>query len=58
MAIMSGHCWYLHIMPHHMIQLATSHMSLCLVAKHQLCAIHGSGWQITMTTFRRASVHG
>ena len=21
------HCWYLHIMPHHMIQLATSHMS-------------------------------
>ena len=38
-------------MPRHMIQLATSRMSLCLVAKFQLCVIHGSGWQIIMTTF-------
>ena len=34
-----------------MIQLATSHISLCLVAKHQLCVIHGLGWEITMKTF-------
>ena len=26
--------------------------------KAQLCAIHGSGWQIMMTSFCRASVHG
>ena len=44
--------------PRPMIQLATSHMSLCLVAKLQLCATRGLGWQIIMTTFRRASVHG
>ena len=52
------HHWCLPIMPHPMIQLATSHMSLCLVAKLQLCVTHGSGWQIIMTTFCRASVHG
>ena len=43
-------------MPHD--TTGSSHMSLCLVAKLQLCAIQGSGWQITMTIFHRASVHG
>ena len=58
LAVTSAIAGVLHIMPHCMIQLATSHMSLCLAAKHQLCAIHGSGWQIIMRTFCRASVHG
>ena len=52
------HHWYLHIMPCCMIQLASSHMSWCLDAKHQLFAIHGSVWQVKMTTFCKASVLG
>ena len=52
------HCLYLHIMPCQMILLPTSHISSCLDAKHQLYAMPGSGWQITITTFHKASVLG